>query len=376
MCPLGFMKIDEVRSLYSNSPYCDQFVDLMRKFEVIFRLNKQHILIPSLIPVREEDACTIYSSSIYDSIRNVRSSNIESYTKLSELNSSLYCRYYMLPFIPSGFFVRLIARLLSSDIIDQLYTSLTSDPLERLYVSKIIQWRCWRTGIIIVWNNKEIFRVAPIANIKPPDELYKITRKGRQELVGSIFGLDIKVAVLTESEIRICSFLSSCLQRIMDRTCDLERNGISTTVENPSKGLCIASWLLQRTTSVIDSVFEDWYEGFASKRNYSTRDANMTYCNFCNKCITSCSQASVTDEANTFYMYSSTYCCQMAYQGKQLECPKHGKLAIEDVAPDLVSSNSACGYYAKKCAYYSFLVSYYSPITKSNTIEQIHTLIQ
>ena len=330
------MRIEEVRQQYSNSPYCDQFISLMRKFEVIFQLNEKQILIPSLLPSHEIDACVVCSKGPNDNLPEVVSSNLRSYAKLSDGNYHPYCRFYRLPLIPNGFLVRLIARLLSSNFIDQLQASFIQDPLDDLYAEKKIHWRCWRNGASLLWNNKEIFRVAPIFGDDSFNKLIVVSKGDNQEEVVSSIGLELRVAMLDESNIHACSFLSASIQRIRSRNCDLERVGITNESDNPSKALCLASWLLQEATLIIDGVLEDWYEGFASQRQYCRLDANLKYYNYCRKCALSSNEKPSSTERNLIYAFTSTFCCQMAYEGELLNCPTHGMLMIREVAPDLV----------------------------------------
>ena len=325
-----------VQKIYSS--YCDEFIDLLRKFEVVYKLDDKRILIPSFLPESEEDACIIYSSTVSNSL--AESDDLiyldpEGYMSLCQLNFKIFCRYYLLPFVPNGFFTRLIARLMSSNIINQLYNSLVRDPLESLHVANTIHWRCWRNGITIVWNHKEIFRVAPLTDEKPTDsKVVLITKSHSQELMNSLTGIEIKVAIIPESKIRICTFLEPALNRMSEGGArKFKCEGVNFYLENSSKAQCIASWLLHRATSILDSVFNDWYEGFAQKKECP----NLKMTNYCSKCVTSVYNSPQSMKTSRLFMYTSTYCCLAASKGEYLKCPNHGLLKVEDVAPDLVS---------------------------------------
>lgn len=325
------MWMKDVNSIFSS--YAIEFVSLLIKFEVVYKLDARRIVIPSLLPDSEEDACLVYSKAMTDVLEDSNDlirTDIEGYDNIGQLDMPIFCRYYILPFIPNGFFTRLIARLMSSDVIDQLHKSLKGDPLETVHIANTIHWSCWRNGIVLVWNHKEIFRVAPLPNTNPSEsKVVLITKKTSQTILSTFKGLEIKVAVIPEQKIRACTFLEPALQRMSNG-----REGIYSDLSNPSKGKCIVAWLLYRATSLVDSVLKDWYDGFGA--NDFEEETNYKMSNYCSQCLLSVYRSAYTNVIDHLYMFTSKYCCLAACRGESLECPVHGKLNVEDVAPDLV----------------------------------------
>ena len=331
----GFMWTEDVEQIYTSS-YAKDFIDLLRKFEVVYSLDERRILIPSMLPHSEDDPCFVYSRALSDKLmgkNDLFHTDPEGYDSLGQLNTTIFCRYYLLPFVPNGFFTRFIARLMSSDIIDELHKSLKGTALEVVHVANAIHWSCWRNGIVLVWNHMEIFRVAPLENTTLMEsKISLITRSNCEEEINALTGLEIKVAVIPENKVRVCAFLEPALERIQGN-----HDGIFSNLENPSKGKSIASWLLYRATSIVDSILNDWYEGFGVQ-DYRDPTSSPRIANFCSHCLKSVHHTSFSpDNTRSLYMFTSTYCCLVACKGELLHCPHHGSVKVEDVAPDLVS---------------------------------------
>lgn len=330
------MWTEDVSRLYSS--YAEDFTDLLRKFEVVYQLDKRRILIPSFLPVSEDDPCYIYSRSLSSRLidnKDLIHTDPEGYDSLGQLGWPIYCRYYLLPFIPKGFFTRFIARLMSSDIIDELHQSLKGTALEAVHISNAIHWSCWRTGIVLVWNRMEIFRVAPLDNTNLVEsKITLITNRNSQEEMSSLTGLEIKVAVIPNNKVRKCAFLEPALQRIKNNS-----EGIFSSHESRFKGQSIAAWLLFRATSIVDSTLSDWYEGFGMQ-DYGDPGSSPRIANFCSKCLDSVPQCDSPSRLTNLCMFTSTYCCLMACKRERLVCPHHGRVKVEEVAPDLVRNTT------------------------------------
>jgi len=331
----------DVRDKFDRHMYCDEFVSLMKKFEVIHVLDEKRILIPSFLPVSEKESCRVHSN-MTSSNEHSLSLQLEPHREdksISNCGFQVFCRYFLLPFIPNGFFGRLIARLMTSDILDQLCTSLASDPLESISPSYKMHWKCWRQGIIIIWNKKEIFRVAPLTDTLPSStEIVLVSEKDKEQLINMPKGLEIKIAVVPEHKVLKCRFLEPALMRLKEQIGGKKNDASMSQVENKSKGKCIASWLLHRVSAIITSIFNDWYEGFASRRQ--EKNEILKVANYCGDCLSLVSEPDsdqTEDTVNQVFVYTSEFCCLAACKGEDLQCPIHGNLKIEDVAPDLVS---------------------------------------
>lgn len=343
------MIMEDVKKIYAGC--FREVISLMQKFEVVFLLDERRLLIPSLLPPEEDNACLIFSSSLTETLTESTVTDQllhEPHAPMHKTPHAVLTRFYLLPFIPNGFFSRLMARLMSSNIIEHLQQSLLKNPLQDVYLINSTHWKCWRTGILITWNHMEIFRIAPLAeNQAGLTTVEVVTKKGTFVSTSIAGGMEIKVAMLPEEIIEKCSILDSQL------------NFNSSFMESDkktdySRGKCLATWLLHQATEAIDSAFEDWYESFARKKGFDPHQENVRIVNPCNKCIeytTSMSLHSCLSPRSPVakeekeeegerkcYAFTNMYTALVSSSSEEsLVCPVHGTLKVAQVAPDLVS---------------------------------------
>ena len=317
-----------------GAKYLKELIALMEKFEMILFLDDRHLVVPSLLPQEKIQSCPVFS-------RNATAKCLEDSavllqcvpsTPICQTPHPLLVRYYLLPFVPNGFFARVIARLMSTNMIDYIQKSLQTGPLDDGLTNQA-HWKCWRDGITIVWHHMEIFSVSPVTFPLPgTSETHLISSEGdKAVLTGK--GVEIKVAVLPE-EINV---KSSCYPN--------EHANVSVNSH------CRATWLLHQATTIINSVFED-FELFAKDMSFDLMSLTANACIECLKHVNRSNSVTLTDSSeqqvgthlNTstsempiFYMFSSPYCCRVIADGSlDLECPLHGKHGVNIIAPDLV----------------------------------------
>lgn len=300
-----------------------ELVSLMQKFEVAHLLNNKYILIPSLLPSDESSACIVSSScSSYNSASSFRGTTTVSIQTFSGPNVSIFVRYYLLPFIPNGFFPRVIARILGSDI-SEFFSEHLSDN------GKNLHWQCWRTGIVLVIGSMEVVRISPVrlpmANV---DDIVLISSSSHHEILLNDHNSIIQVVV------------SIFPEKLVHDT---------NAVQNES--IDIAIWILQKLIDIIDSVFDDWYDAFARINGFDSEAVKQA--SPCTKCLqqtathtkdhqessisTITSQlSSYISSQRTLHLFSSPFCVVVASRNKCLTCPVHGPIRVSDVSPDLV----------------------------------------
>ena len=148
-----------------------KYVNLMSKFEVAIKISDKFLLIPSLLPDKQKECavvCDIESSELRKAM------NIHAY-----LNHDVYRRQYLMSYTPSGFWARLLARLIADDRICKIVSScceiqgcgdMESDQAwadrDTLMRAAPPEWACWKTGIELSCFGTKLLRVCQL----DPDE--------------------------------------------------------------------------------------------------------------------------------------------------------------------------------------------------------------
>jgi len=260
---IGFISRTKLDRIFGDRSHVNECIDLMQKFDLLFELENSFYLVPSLLPPYEYQSCVVFPRSF--KIVDPRSVTDELSESAAPMGSHSNClvRLFMLPFIPNGMFPRLSARLIATDVIEHMLSSLKITPQagDQQPINQL-HWRVWRNGITLVYCNMQILRVVPM-HIPLP-------------------GVNV-VHVLQPLE----------LQQAAGYSNEYAYNGVSIMVQvgNLSKDafnestseLQMSAWLLQQAAEQINSVFEDWYEEFAWKRSI---DLNVIAADPCPHCMT------------------------------------------------------------------------------------------
>ena len=343
--------------------FLDDFVSLMQKFEVVLLLDKGRILIPSLLPADQRNSCIVFPLSVSitsDNLYDIDVLSKQNFARISDLHMKVSARYYLLPFVPNGFFPRLIARIIGSKI-STCFSELV--PLHQLHdnVYNGIHWRPWHDGIVLVYHHMEILRVSTLslANLETC-RVYLSSTKGRRYLEKKHCGIEIMVATLPKEMVT-----GESDQLRFDK--------------DEGKNHCLSVWLLRQLTEITDSVFEDWYEGFSRRKGFDYRTIQQA--SPCPSCLSryflslsqkkrSPSKKALTysihgrpspstegghhtspnrrysndiymdcsdSKSNDLHLFSSPFCVLSSSGDKPVECVEHGPIPVSEVAPDLVS---------------------------------------
>ena len=262
---IGFIGRSELNRVLGPREHVNTCINLMQKFEVLFELGNNRYLIPSLLPLAEEESCVIFPRSLKMTAPQP-AANLTSVPAIPMgSHSKCLVRFFMLPFIPNGMFPRLSARLIATDVIEQVLSALKVDHLvdDQQLINRP-HWRVWRSGITLVWRHMQIFRIVPIklplsgidvVHVIQPKELVQSSIDHHNVYKGD--SLMVQVDVLPDN-----AFTNSS-----------------------TSGLQMATWLLQQSVEQINSVFENWYEEFAWKRNIDITVAAADPCPHCMKVV-------------------------------------------------------------------------------------------
>ena len=307
------------------------FVSLMQKFEVVHLLGDNRLLIPSLLPSYEGDACVVLPMCTPAHDNNTININDISKQSFSRSNDKDYVRYYLLPFIPNGFFPRVLARILGSEISECFIQCVSGENRQNTH------WRCWRNGIILVNDHMEAIHVSPVRlPLANTDETVLLSStESRQVQSKGQSMIQIIVSILPEHLVQGKSLLLP-------------------SDDSRSTSSHLAIWIMRKLIDIVDSVFDDWYDAFARRNGFDLTTVEQA--SPCSKCLnqtalysrgrsesffsTLTSQiSSYVSSQRTLYMFTSPFCVLSASTNTCLSCPVHGPIPVSDVAPDLVNNN-------------------------------------
>lgn len=258
MSSIGFIGHNELNRILGPLEHVNKCISLMQKFEVLFELDSTRYLIPSLLPIAEDESCVVFPRSLKITVPD-STAKLTSVPGIPHFNCLV--RFFMLPFIPNGMFPRLSARLIATDVIEQVLSSLKVDRVvdDEQLINRP-HWRVWRNGIMLVWRHMQIFRIVPmilplpgidVVHVIQPKELVYLSSNHCNVYEGD--SLMVQVDILPD-------------KAFTDNTNSLQ----------------MATWLLQQAVEQINSVFENWYEEFAWKRNI---DINVAAADPCPRCM-------------------------------------------------------------------------------------------
>lgn len=336
--------------------FLPDFVSLMQKFEVILLLDKNHLLIPSLLPVSVNNSCVVLPFTVqmtHENLANTEELNRLPFVSIGSLNMQLFTRYYLLPYIPNGFFSRLIARIIGSNISTCISQCVSRLSIQEDSVFNSLHWRCWRDGIVLVFRYMEIIRVSS-TSLPYPDtnKVYISSVKKTHTLEQSQKGIEILVACLPDSIV-------------------MNQNDFFSCHDSNSYNRHLSVWVLRQLADIIDSVFDDWYEGFSRRKGFDLRIVQQV--NPCPLCLSSRLNAKckaegtnrkgltqslsfdssyssggyisffdVSTQSRNMHLFTSSYCVLAASKRESLKCNDHGLIGVPFIAPDLVSSMKIC----------------------------------
>ena len=378
MLLIGFIGRNELSHVLGPREHVDTCISLMQKFEVLFELDSNRYLIPSLLPVAEEQSCVIFPRSLKVTVQPP--ANITSVPAIPMgSHSNCLVRFFMLPFIPNGMFPRLSARMIATEVIEHVLSSLKVHQLvdDQQFINRP-HWRVWRSGIMLVWRHIQIFRIVPmklplpginVVHVIQPKELVQSLSEHRNVYEGD--SLMVQVDILPDN-----------------------------AFTNNTTGLQMATWLLQQAVEQINSLFENWYEEFALKRNIDITVAAADPCPYCMKVVYEhwapdqyAAQKRLVDEPkaqeeakakekeknstltrsralsielgtrartttdvlevptstpgrlyglneSVLYMFSVKLSAVAVMEETVLTCPSHGAITINQIAPDMVSASN------------------------------------
>lgn len=342
----GIMKINDLQVLFKGSKKLSSeseeimsyITDLLGKFELALTWDNEHLLIPSLLPSEpmlkysnQDIRINIMSKQKLNSILNMNNLvQSTSYTGPFEITNQLYSgiklansysqnvlanklnleflyecraideneslrRLYTLTYLPSGFFSRLIVRILCDSFLkDSLFDLIEIEQCDKLdfklveFLSQEAEWKCWQTGLELKYMDYTLFRVKEIIQ-DPLIDLEQYSVKKNLFVQNSILFKDceneLKLKTINK---QFCSFIE-CYASLTS----FKINKISNQKEESDEVLInirlnkqIIAKIFALIIEIIDSLLEDWYPDLGTRFMQDSKgDYLVTRLAPCRQCV-------------------------------------------------------------------------------------------
>lgn len=280
----GIMKLDDLKHVFKSSTLNltdaqNYVVNLLNKFEVALTWDSRTLLIPSLLPSEEETTHARITSvkiplrSRTWAVRGKKSPTVSAGPSIPancEVNMAAEItsrcdpeasirRLLIMTYFPSGFWSRLITKILADDSIIEIVRSFFIIPpevLQNSHLSKLldvkVEWVLWQTGMELRYSDIVIFRIKEVLQTVKTQPINYRDHKilVRQENVWS--ELELQSASLLEIFLPLENVVIKKPVIQSDETI-----GYEAIVLDPSPEY--STQLLALAVDHIDLLLEDWY---------------------------------------------------------------------------------------------------------------------
>lgn len=315
----GVMKIEDLQHLFKSS--ClgtndnrSYIVSLLNKFEVALTWDARTLLIPSLLPTEEESAngkavtVKIVARSRGWAMRSKKNLPLGSYDSITEPsaesetpNYEIYpvarpekslSRLLLMSYFPSGFWSRLITRILADDQVVEalrciypLTREAATNPNLNTALNQSVSffWSIWQTGLSLFYGNILIFKMREIpfsCQVSPYRNSHN-RFKLKQE------GVWCDIDLISQS--------------IMELSFPMHAIGIKPSQDNSDLGIEMeidvniqsVTQLLALIVDHIDLLLEDWYPTLGTRFVHTSEGRFLvTRLVPCQKCLLRCEERS------------------------------------------------------------------------------------
>lgn len=314
----GIMKIDDLAMLFKSS--ClgsndnrNYIVNLLNKFEVALTWDARTLLIPSLLPSEEESnegrsvAIKIVSRSRGWALRSKKALPISnSYDGSTETSTEpsgydlfsvarpekSMSRLLLMSYFPSGFWSRLITRILADDqVVEALRciypltreAATNPDLNNALNQNVSFYWSIWQTGLSLNYGNIMIFKLkeVPLSCLTSPYRSSNNRFKLKQE------GIWSDIDLISSSILELVFPMNAIGVRPIQEKSDL---GIEMEIDINVQS---STQLLALIVDHIDLLLEDWYPTLGTRFVHTSEGRFLiTRLIPCQKCLLKCEERS------------------------------------------------------------------------------------
>uniref|UniRef100_A0A8D8E4R7 non-specific serine/threonine protein kinase n=3 Tax=Culex pipiens TaxID=7175 RepID=A0A8D8E4R7_CULPI len=312
----GVMKMDDLQHVFKSS--ClgtndnrSYIVSLLNKFEVALSWDARTLLIPSLLPVEEDSTAervvTVKIATrskgwvMRATRRNPSTTSYEpvvpSEPQTPTLNNACdiqtlprpeqtISRLLLMSYFPSGFWSRLITRVLADDQVVEAIRSLyplekqaAADPDIAQMLNLSSHWAVWQTGLALYYGSTLVFKMREISVTCPASPYRNPMNRFKLKQDGIWCDID-----LTSSSILEIYFPLNALKvRKLD-----EVGAELTAVEIEANVQCVTQ-LLALSVDHIDLLLEDWYPTLGTRFVHTSEGRFLvTRLVPCPKCLRDC----------------------------------------------------------------------------------------
>ncbi|XP_067619795.1 leucine-rich repeat serine/threonine-protein kinase 1 isoform X3 [Eurosta solidaginis] len=302
----GIMKMDDLGQLFRGTEgQCNNnrsyIVCLLNKFEVALTWDSRTLLIPSLLP--NEENATLNASTIVKVFQRSRARNLNSGTS-NEINLDNFAfkpikcdtneefgfdvglrRILLMTYFPSGFWSRILTRLLADDQITEaikyIYLPESCKSLEfdlRISLEKGTTWNLWQTGVSLYFGTILLFKIweVPFQASTTTQPFRNATNRFKLKLDGLWSDINLTSSSILEIYFPL---ISVAVHRLMS-------NGDSEIIARIEPNLNVISKLLALAVDHIDLLLEDWYPALGTRFVHTSEGRFLiTRLVLCPKCL-------------------------------------------------------------------------------------------
>ncbi|XP_071748491.1 leucine-rich repeat serine/threonine-protein kinase 1 isoform X2 [Lepeophtheirus salmonis] len=408
----GLMKLDDLKLVFKSSAAISltaksYVVNLLNKFEIALTWDSSTLLIPSLLPTEAQmknghhlivsipvRSRGLRGRKAFDNINSSRSHSVPSRMLLKASNISLpqrlkqrnqgrkslssfevthrseidhrIQRLFLMSYFPSGFWSRLLSRILADDNVVEIVRSYfvipddwyTDTLLSKIFMENKPEWTCWQSGLELRYLETTLFSLKQIfhESFNPFFDYHSMRMMIYQEDIWS--PLDKSSSSILELSLPQDTVL---IKKTIKNESKEEIGYTMSVLDLNPKSVC---QLLALAVEHIDTLLEDWYPSLGT-RFLHTSEGRMLITRIvpCPRCLTQFNEInnnvnqpsnvlSLDDGINhkkkhikkvvksnnspPIYVFPIEECILMAFESRNPRCFIHGDLLLGQIAPDII----------------------------------------